>query len=135
MMLLFSAIFGTMTVIEDRNEGFLQAVLVAAASRLALGKGAVQRVYEGVEGEVGAAQRQVASSRAEFAAESAHGLPDTVYRARKLEEGVGGVSTHLGLGGGNGGEYRKSYHGWAPGFAHELFAPSKMSITSFGLRP
>ena len=36
MVLLFSAIFGTMTVIEDRNEGFLQAVLVAAASRLSL---------------------------------------------------------------------------------------------------
>ncbi len=41
MMLLFSAIFGTMTVIEDRNEGFLQAVLVAAASRLALVSGKV----------------------------------------------------------------------------------------------
>ena len=41
MMLLFSAIFGTMTVIEDRNEGFLQAVLVAAASRLALVGGKV----------------------------------------------------------------------------------------------
>lgn len=36
MMLLFSAIFGTMSVIEDRNEGFLQAVLVAAASRGAI---------------------------------------------------------------------------------------------------
>lgn len=41
MMLLFSAIFGTMSVIEDRNEGFLQAVLVAAASRLALVTGKV----------------------------------------------------------------------------------------------
>jgi ABC-2 type transport system permease protein len=36
MMLLFSAIFGTMSIIEDRSEGFLQAVLVAAASRPAL---------------------------------------------------------------------------------------------------
>ncbi len=41
MMLLFSAIFGTMSIIEDRNEGFLQAVLVAAASRFALVSGKI----------------------------------------------------------------------------------------------
>lgn len=33
MMVLFAAIFGTITVIEDRNEGFLQSVLVGPGSR------------------------------------------------------------------------------------------------------
>ncbi|MBM4292431.1 MAG: ABC transporter [Deltaproteobacteria bacterium] len=36
MMVLFASIFGTITVIEDRNEGFLQGVLVAPGSRVAL---------------------------------------------------------------------------------------------------
>ena len=67
--------------------------------------------------------------RAEFAAESAHGLPDTVYRARKLEEGVGGVSTHLGLGGGNGGEYRKTYHGFPAPYARLLESPRQFQFT------
>ena len=36
MVVLFTSIFSTMSVIEDRHAGFLQAVLVAPASRLAL---------------------------------------------------------------------------------------------------
>jgi ABC-2 type transport system permease protein len=36
MVVLFSAIFTTMSVIEDRHSGFLQAVLVAPGSRVAL---------------------------------------------------------------------------------------------------
>jgi ABC-2 type transport system permease protein len=36
MILLFTAIFSTITVIEDRNEGFLQSVLVAPAPRWAM---------------------------------------------------------------------------------------------------
>ena len=36
MLVLFAAIFGTITVIEDRHEGFLQSVLVAPGSRSAL---------------------------------------------------------------------------------------------------
>jgi ABC-2 type transport system permease protein len=36
MLLLFAAIFSTITLIEDRNAGFLQGVLVAPVSRLAL---------------------------------------------------------------------------------------------------
>lgn len=36
MLVLFSSIFSTMSVIEDRHAGFLQAVLVAPAPRLAL---------------------------------------------------------------------------------------------------
>ena len=36
MLVLFAAIFGTITVIEDRHEGFLQSVLIAPGSRSAL---------------------------------------------------------------------------------------------------
>ena len=36
MLVLFAAIFGTITVIEDRREGFLQSVLIAPGSRSAL---------------------------------------------------------------------------------------------------
>ena len=32
MLVLFASIFGTITVIEDRHEGFLQSVLIAPAS-------------------------------------------------------------------------------------------------------
>ena len=36
LTVLFTAIFSTISVIEDRHHGFLQAVLVAPASRAAL---------------------------------------------------------------------------------------------------
>jgi ABC-2 type transport system permease protein len=36
MMILFTAIFSTISIIEDRREGFLQSVLVAPVSRLAI---------------------------------------------------------------------------------------------------
>ncbi len=36
LIVLFTAIFSTISVIEDRNEGFLQGVLVAPVSRLAI---------------------------------------------------------------------------------------------------
>jgi ABC-2 type transport system permease protein len=41
MILLFTAIFSTISVIEDRREGFLQAVLVAPISRLSIALGKV----------------------------------------------------------------------------------------------
>lgn len=41
MILLFTAIFATISVIEDRNEGFLQGVLVAPTQRLAIAMGKV----------------------------------------------------------------------------------------------
>jgi ABC-2 type transport system permease protein len=41
MILLFTAIFSTISVIEDRREGFLQAVLVAPVGRLAIVAGKV----------------------------------------------------------------------------------------------
>ncbi len=41
MVILFSAIFATITVVEDRKEGFLQAVLAGPGSRLATVMGKV----------------------------------------------------------------------------------------------
>ncbi len=41
LILLFTAIFSTISVIEDRREGFLQAVLVAPVPRLAIALGKV----------------------------------------------------------------------------------------------
>lgn len=41
MMVLFTAIFSTITVIEDRKEGFLQSVLASPASRTAIVLGKV----------------------------------------------------------------------------------------------
>jgi ABC-2 type transport system permease protein len=41
MILLFTAIFSTISVIEDRQEGFLQGVLVAPVSRMAIVMGKV----------------------------------------------------------------------------------------------
>jgi daunorubicin resistance ABC transporter membrane protein len=41
MVVLFTAIFSTITVIEDRNTGFLQGVLVAPGSRAALVMGKI----------------------------------------------------------------------------------------------
>ena len=41
MILLFTAIFATISIIEDRNEGFLQSVLVAPAPRWAMVLGKV----------------------------------------------------------------------------------------------
>ncbi|MEM1061751.1 MAG: ABC transporter permease, partial [Planctomycetota bacterium] len=41
MIVLFTAIFATISIIEDRNEGFLQGVLVAPVPRLAIVLGKV----------------------------------------------------------------------------------------------
>src|SRR5205809_4539523 len=41
MILLFTAIFSTISVIEDRREGFLQGVLVAPVSRMSIVLGKV----------------------------------------------------------------------------------------------
>lgn len=41
MMMLFASIFGSITIIEDRDAGFLQGVLVAPVSRLAIVLGKV----------------------------------------------------------------------------------------------
>jgi ABC-2 type transport system permease protein len=41
LVLLFAAIFSTISVIEDRNQGFLQGVLVAPVSRAAIAGGKV----------------------------------------------------------------------------------------------
>lgn len=56
-------------------------------------------------------------------------MPDAVYQVRELERGVGGVSTHLGLGGGNGGEYRKTYHGFPAPYARLIESPQQFQFT------
>src|SRR4029077_5970708 len=53
MTLLFTSIFSTISIIEDRNEGFLQAVLVAPVSSVAIvgGKvwgGAIIGLFQGI---------------------------------------------------------------------------------------
>ena len=46
MILLFTAIFSTISIIEDRREGFLQSVLVAGlACRLCLGRFSAERCW------------------------------------------------------------------------------------------
>ena len=52
-----------------------------------------------------------------------------MHSRRQLEPGVDGVSTHLGLGGGNGGEYRKTYHGFPAPFARLLESPQAFQFT------
>jgi hypothetical protein len=40
-----------------------------------------------------------------------------------------GIPTSVGFGAANGGEYRKSFHGYAPGQAQLIYSPKQMSIT------
>jgi ABC-2 type transport system permease protein len=74
MILLFTAIFATISIIEDRNEGFLQSVLVSPAPRWAmvLGKvlgGAAIAMLQGLLFlALGAATLGLASSLGEVAA-------------------------------------------------------------------
>lgn len=73
LILLFTAIFATISVIEDRREGFLQSVLVAPAPRWAmvLGKvtgGAAIAVFQGLIFLVLALTLEVAITPASFLA-------------------------------------------------------------------
>jgi ABC-2 type transport system permease protein len=74
MILLFTAIFATISIIEDRNEGFLQSVLVSPAPRWAmvLGKvigGAAIAMLQGLLFlALGAVTLRFASSLPQFAA-------------------------------------------------------------------
>lgn len=64
-----------------------------------------------------------------------HGAGFEPYRAVEHAPGVelgpgrGKAPTSLILGGGNGGEYRKSFHGYAPGYAQIIESPSEIQIT------
>jgi len=51
-------------------------------------------------------------------------VPDPEREAR-----AGGAPSSVGFGAANGGEYRKSFHGYAPGYAQLIQAPEQFSIT------
>ena len=74
MILLFTAIFATISIIEDRNEGFLQSVLVAPAPRWAmvvgkiLGAATIAMLQALLFFVLGAVSLKLQSSPAEIAA-------------------------------------------------------------------
>ncbi|HEX6961490.1 MAG TPA: ABC transporter permease [Lacipirellula sp.] len=73
MILLFTAIFATISIIEDRNEGFLQSVLVSPAPRWAmvlgkvLGGAAIAMIQGLIFLALGAVTLRFASSRLDIA--------------------------------------------------------------------
>lgn len=62
-------------------------------------------------------------------ARSGHKVGTSPYIAVEHTAGVGGAPTSIQLGGGNGGEYRKTFHGSAPGFVQIIESPTEMQIT------
>ena len=46
-----------------------------------------------------------------------------------VEGGSVGHFSHQSIGSGNGGEYRKTYHGFAPGFALVIDSPTALQVT------
>ena len=63
LILLFTAIFSTISVIEDRREGFLQAVLVAPVSHVAL---VIGKVFGGASPREGASSTTSATANPEL---------------------------------------------------------------------
>jgi len=47
----------------------------------------------------------------------------------ELEAPIPGAATSQAFGAANGGEYRMSYHGYAPGYAQVIESPTQMQIT------
>jgi len=58
-----------------------------------------------------------------------HGLPNEYYAAKIDSPSSTGLPSRTDFGGANGGEYRKSFHGYAPGFAQVIDSPTQISIT------
>lgn len=60
-----------------------------------------------------------------------HGVPahGEVWAARDLGTSSGGIPTSQSFGAANGGEARKSFHGYAPGFAQVIDSPTHLQIT------
>jgi len=58
-----------------------------------------------------------------------HGLPDEYYVVEELGTSSSGLPTHTAFGGANGGEYRKSFHGYAPGLAQVIESPTELQVT------
>jgi hypothetical protein len=69
---------------------------------------------------------------AELSAGMAHGLPNTnEHWIVKDNPGSpkGGIASSQAFGGGNGGEYRKSFHGYPPGYARVIHSPEQFQMT------
>merc|ERR1719236_196466 len=60
-----------------------------------------------------------------------HGLPSQAehWTLRDLGTSDGAIPTSQAFGGANGGEYRKSFHGYAPGYAQVIDSPTQFQIT------
>mmetsp|Transcript_3494 Transcript_3494/g.10810 ORF Transcript_3494/g.10810 Transcript_3494/m.10810 type:complete len:746 (+) Transcript_3494:757-2994(+) len=67
--------------------------------------------------------------REALAAEMGHGVPyHSHYVVRDLAPG-NPLPTSQGFGAGNGGEYRMSYHGYAPGYVQVIESPTQFQMT------
>jgi hypothetical protein len=62
-----------------------------------------------------------------------HGLPSHEEHWMVIEDeeekAAGGFPTSGSLGAGNGGEYRKSFHGYAPGYGQVIGSPHTFQLT------
>jgi len=63
-----------------------------------------------------------------IAASGGHRLPvreedGTVEIVKELQPSTNGLPTHQAFGGANGGEFRKSFHGYPPGYAQVIVSP------------
>ena len=61
-----------------------------------------------------------------------HGLPSTTEHWAIVGDeidAVNGLPTSTSFGGANGGEYRKSFHGYSPGFVQVISGPKQFAIT------
>ena len=59
-----------------------------------------------------------------------HGIPSHEEHWMVIDESEeGDLPSSTSLGAGNGGEYRKSYHGYAPGYGQVIEAPQSLQLT------
>jgi len=62
-----------------------------------------------------------------------HPDPDFIWAAENLDADSK-IPTSQDFGAANGGEARKSFHGWAPGFAKVIMSPQELYITPMQAR-
>lgn len=65
----------------------------------------------------------------ELGLDMGHGVGDEEWHVRELAPSTGGVPTSQAFGGANGGEYRKTFHGYPPGYAQVIESPQSIGIT------
>ena len=61
----------------------------------------------------------------------AHGIPNHKehWVLRETEAAPGGIPSSQSFSGGNGGEYRKSFHGYPPSYAQVIYSPERFQFT------